>query len=211
MNVGIWSALEASGYALAMVFAIAAAVVFFTKHVREVRDEMTGRTAKRAIEEMRSGGGGIFRAVASMRFADGGHAERGDESGRFPGRAERVRRTRARTSGSLRVRFSKDSVDAEKTARVEGRMRDVASEAGTTLLAADAAEERARKDASEAGTTLLAHDVGEQGALEQGALEQGAAEQRAAAGTEDGTTLFSPQAAASDSEAGTTLLGKERA
>ncbi len=39
--------------ALCLVLALAAVVLFFTLHIREVRDELTGRTAERAIAQIR--------------------------------------------------------------------------------------------------------------------------------------------------------------
>ena len=43
------------GYSFAAVFTLLAVVYYFLRHVRAVRDEMTGKTAQREIADIRSG------------------------------------------------------------------------------------------------------------------------------------------------------------
>ena len=130
-------------------------VVFFTQDIRAVRDEMTGRAAERAIEEMRAGKSGTFRAVSAGRSGKGSKAQaRGLSS--------------ARTSGSLHVRFAAngegetdEGTDATApdaaldctTLLSSTETNPAASEQGTTLLSASPAD--ASSPSSEAGTTLL--------------------------------------------------------
>ncbi len=180
MDANAFGALEIAGYAIAIVCAIAAAVVFFTQHIREVRDEMTGRAAARAIEELRAGRTGAARVPSAGKR---GGADRG-----VPGARRSV--GSARTSGSLHVRMMAD--DAAETERMEE------SELGTTLLRAGDPTQRpaatgadAAAEESEAGTTLL--DGGK------------FADEPDDEPSEAGTTLLGDD---ERSEAGTTLLTK---
>lgn len=179
MDANAFGALEIAGYAIAVVCAIAAAVVFFTQHISEVRDEMTGRAAARAIEELRAGRTGAARVPSAGKR--GGGADRG-----VPGARRSV--GSARTSGSLHVRMMAD--DAAETERMEE------SELGTTLLRAGDPAQRpaatgadAAAEESEAGTTLL--DGGK------------FADEPDDEPSEAGTTLLGDD---ERSEAGTTLL-----
>lgn len=139
MNADLFGVIAVVGFGLAVVFAVAAAAYGVTHHVREVRDELTGRAAARAIEELRSG----HRAMGAPVSAAPG--------GRAPGVQ----------SGSLQVRHGATSIPLTAEAPTAVRESKAAlgddgaegdsSEAGTTLLGAIAKE-----GASELGTTLLA-------------------------------------------------------
>ena len=179
MSAEMFGALEAGGYALAALCAIAAIVVFFTQDIRAVRDEMTGRAAERAIEEMRAGKSGTFRAVSGGRSGKGAKAQaRGLSS--------------ARTSGSLHVRFAAngegetdEGMDATApvaeseqgtTLLSSTETNPAASEQGTTLLSASPAD--ALSPSSEAGTTLLEADISVSAPSEAGTTLLGKGEAR---------------------------------
>lgn len=176
MSAQTFEAIEVGGYALAAVLLMATVIYFFTRHVLAVRDELTGRAARRAIEELRSGG--ISRPVADMARGGGrGPSDGASESGslhvRFAGRtSSRGATTGPRRTGGMAAHRATGSVAPSGPAPAT----TAPSEAGTTLLAADAP--------SESGTTLLAAD---------------------AAPSEAGTTLLS-SADDAPSESGTTLL-----
>ncbi len=135
MSAQAFGLIEVVGYALAAVFAVAAGAYYATHHVREVRGELTGATARAAIQEMRE------RGVS--RLAGGALATPGD--GAAPSEVP---------SGSLHVRFfgtggtgvTRKAVVAEGAA---GQTQRTSSESGTTLLSDAAAPP------SESGTTLL--------------------------------------------------------
>lgn len=178
MSAQTFEAIEVGGYALAAVLLMATVIYFFTRHVLAVRDELTGRAARRAIEELRSGG--ISRPVADMARGGGrGPSDGASESGslhvRFAGRTSSRRATTGpRRTGGMAAHRATGSVAPGGPAPAPATTAP--SEAGTTLLAADAP--------SESGTTLLAAD---------------------AAPSEAGTTLLS-SADDAPSESGTTLL-----
>lgn len=197
MSAEMFGALEAGGYALAALCAIAAIVVFFTQDIRAVRDEMTGRAAERAIEEMRAGKSGTFRAVSGGRSGKGAKAQaRGLSS--------------ARTSGSLHVRFAANG-EGEIDEGTDATAPVAESEQGTTLLGCDAADTQA--PASEQGTTLLSSTETNPAASEQGTTLLSASPADALSpSSEAGTTLLEADISVSaPSEAGTTLLGKGEA
>lgn len=187
------------GFGFAVVFAIAAAVYGVKCHVRSVHDELTGRSAQRAIDAMREGRG----SVPALAVQQG---VRGDVQ-----------------SGSLRLRevnshdrkpfaaSSTLSVASDASPCGEGALE---SEAGTTLL--DSVASSGAAFDSEAGTTLLSQ--GEQGAspaipseAETSLLAQGASHGAPGVESESETTLLGSETShAVLSESETTLLsGKE--
>lgn len=144
MSAQTFAAIEAGGYALAAILLMATAIYFFTRHVLAVRDELTGRAARRAIEELRSGG--ISRPVADMARGGGrGASESGSLHVRFAGRTSSRRATTGprRTGGMAAFQTTGSLTPTGSTLATAA----VPSEAGTTLLSVDAP--------SEAGTTLL--------------------------------------------------------
>ena len=199
MSAQTFAAIEVAGYALAAVLLMVTVIYFFTRHVRAVHDELTGKTARDAIAELRAG-------VVVARSSAGASAETGRVGGSVDG---------APTSGSLHVRFvdrgttGARRATATRTASTLGvgaKARPAASptekpvpasvaadsEAGTTLLS-DA-------ESSEAGTTLLSS-----GAASAAPASEAGTTLLVAADSEAGTTLLSD---ASASEAGTTLLSE---
>ena len=144
MSAQTFAAIEAGGYALAAILLMATAIYFFTRHVLAVRDELTGRAARRAIEELRSGG--ISRPVADMARGGGrGASESGSLHVRFAGRTSSRRATTGprRTGGMAAFQTTGSLTPTGSTLATAA----APSEAGTTLLSVDAP--------SEAGTTLL--------------------------------------------------------
>ncbi len=144
MSAQTFAAIEAGGYALAAILLMATAIYFFTRHVLAVRDELTGRAARRAIEELRSGG--ISRPVADMARGGGrGASESGSLHVRFAGRtsSRRVTTGPRRTGGMAAFQTTGSLTPTGSTLATAA----APSEAGTTLLSVDAP--------SEAGTTLL--------------------------------------------------------
>lgn len=168
------------GYSLAAVFALLALTYYLMRHVRAVRDELTGRTAQREIAEMRAG----RRGRSWTRGAGAG----------VPGSA-RASRDAGASSGSLHVR----NVEAETN--VVEPAAEGAAEAGTTLLGATP-DAGAGRGADERGTTLLADgcpaapDEAGTTLLDAGAAGPGAG----AAG---------PAPVRDADEAGTTLLARD--
>ena len=117
------------GYSLAAVFALLAVTYYFMRHVRVVRDELTGRTAQREIAEMRAG----RRGRSWLGSASGAAGSvLGAARGTFGGA----------TSGSLHVR------NVEAATNVVSSPADEGAESGTTLLGTTA-------PGTESGTTLL--------------------------------------------------------
>lgn len=121
------------GYSLAAVFALLAVVYYFLRHVRAVRDELTGRTAQREIADMRAGRRG-HSWLGSKSFAT--PAGLGGSRGAATGEG----------SGSLHVR------NVEAPTNIVTPMPEGDSELGTTLLSAQASTSAPE---TEAGTTLL--------------------------------------------------------
>ena len=147
MTADAYGLMATVGFALAAIIAVATTIFFFLGHVRDARDELTGRTQQRALAELRAG------SVARSRFFGAGQASHG--SGAFAGEG----------SGSLHVRSWVSSEAATSPASSElgptllsdgGKTESAAtpgSEEGTTLLGA--ARDTAAPAPSEAGTTLL--------------------------------------------------------
>lgn len=125
MSADTLGTIAVAGYALAVVFAIAAVVFYFTRHVRDVRDELTGKAEREAIAQIRAGEGGRVMSGA-MAVAAGGQRMEPAGAG----------------SGSLHVRL----MGHKATTGVQAPAVPAESEAGTTLIGTDD---------SEAGTTLI--------------------------------------------------------
>ena len=179
MSAQTFAAIEAGGYAVAAVLLMVTVIYFFTRRVSAVRDELTGRAARKAIEELRAGGSSRPSGRAARgrgQDASGSALESGSLHVRFAGRTS----SRMATTGARRTRGLKDSPTTRAVAQTETTTSAAAvapSESGTTLLA---------EAPSELGTTLLSP-----------------ADE---APSESGTTLLSPADEAL-SESGTTLLG----
>jgi len=144
MSAYAYGMLAVISYSLAGVCAVLTAIFFFAKNVRQVRNDLTGRTAERAIADLRQGKG------SRSRFFGG-------EEGGAAGASRNARTSRASShdaSGSLKLRrVSADDVPTTEMAQTE-------NEPGTTILgaAADTETETTVLGAaagSEDGTTLL--------------------------------------------------------
>ena len=198
MSADAFGFIEVAGYAFAVVLLIAATVFYFTQHIREVRDEMTGRTSARAIDELRAGRAGARRSSPDVREMGKGSKSSGHASA-------------SEASGSLHVRkiSAGAPLPSKKTAVPAAPVEP--SEAGTTLLGSDSTESGAGArpgstgavPASETSTTLLSGEPG---------LEPSAMGPVESAPSEAGTTLLSDgieEDVPVSSEAGTPLLELE--
>ena len=122
MDAASWGLVATVGYVLAAAFAVVSVILFFTLHIRNVRDDLTGRTAQRALADLREGRG------SRSRFFGGderGVAVRGGAKGSAD----------AEGSGSLKLRrFS----SKEETLGDTGATGAVAEDTqGTTMLGND--------------------------------------------------------------------------
>ncbi len=165
---------------LAVLLVIAAALMFFAFDIRAVRDELTGRTAERAIATMRAESWALRRSrerSARALTEDGPNAPEGEGSGSL-----HVRKVRSQ--------WAPTGDEAGTTLLSDAGTGSDSDETDTTLLSADAS------DADETGTTLLANEG--TGADETGTTLLSA--DAPASADEAGTTLLSGD------EAGTTLL-----
>ncbi len=171
---------------LAVLLVIAAALMFFAFDIRAVRDELTGRTAERAIATMRAESWALRRSrerSARALTADGPDAPEGEGSGSLHLRKVRSQRSQDTSAGD----------EAGTTLLSDAGTGSDFDETDTTLLSADAS------DADETGTTLLANEG--TGADEAGTTLLSA--DAPASADEAGTTLLSGD------EAGTTLLSDQ--
>lgn len=112
-------------YSLAAVLVVIAIILYFVQHIRSVRDDLTGRTAQRAIAELREG-----TANRSKFF---GGEERGAAA---KGQGKRRRGMQEVPSGSLRLRHFSNEDDIRTTDLDE----DACS---TTMLASHDADQDA--------------------------------------------------------------------
>lgn len=127
---------------LAVLLVIAAALMFFAFDIRAVRDELTGRTAERAIATMRAESWALRRSrerSARALTEDGPNAPEGEGSGSL-----HVRKVRSQ--------WAPTGDEAGTTLLSDVGTGSDSDETGTTLLSADAS------DADETGTTLLPTD-----------------------------------------------------
>lgn len=171
---------------LAVLLVIAAALMFFAFDIRAVRDELTGRTAERAIATMRAESWALRRSrerSARALTADGPDAPEGEGSGSLHLRKVRSQRSQDTSAGD----------EAGTMLLSDAGTGSDSDETDTTLLSADAS------DADETGTTLLANEG--TGADEAGTTLLSA--DAPASADEAGTTLLSGD------EAGTTLLSDQ--
>lgn len=171
---------------LAVLLVIAAALMFFAFDIRAVRDELTGRTAERAIATMRAESWALRRSrerSARALTADGPDAPEGEGSGSLHLRKVRSQRSQDTSAGD----------EAGTTLLSDAGTGSDSDETDTTLLSADAS------DADETGTTLLANEG--TGADEAGTTLLSA--DAPASADEVDTTLLSGD------EAGTTLLSDQ--
>lgn len=138
MGANTWGVLAVVGYATAAVLAAIAVILFFTLHIRSVRDDLTGRTAQRAIASLRDG-----KASRSRFFG-------GEERGSAARQGARVRAAAqgASDSGSLKLRRY-SSNDEVATGQVEEE------ECSTTLLGRGATQATDAMAGDEQGTTML--------------------------------------------------------
>ncbi|WP_130810263.1 hypothetical protein [Olsenella sp. Marseille-P4559] len=168
------------GYVLAALLALVAVILFFTLHIRSVRDELTGRTAAAAIAQMRGMTWAARRrreAVARRLTADGTGAPEGEGS------------------GSLHLRMV--DVPGRKAGDTAGPAR-TADEAVTTMLASGHDGE---DEGDEAMTTTLS--LGADGGDEDmTVVVTDGAPAEAAADDELETTLLEGSAAGEGSGAG---------
>lgn len=171
MGAETYGMIATAGYALALALAAAAIVMFFVLHIREVRDELTGKSARRAIEEMREGRRGTIRVAgaAAVGASGAGTAVPGEGSGSLHVREVAARGEKTGATGRRRSGRTGSTVASRPHAGTTASVgapapAAAASEAGTTLLSkgAGAHEDPAAASApgdSEAGTTLLSGDA----------------------------------------------------
>lgn len=171
---------------LAVLLVIAAALMLFAFDIRAVRDELTGRTAERAIATMRAESWALRRSrerSARALTADGPDAPEGEGSGSLHLRKVRSQRSQDTSAGD----------EAGTTLLSDAGTGSDSDETDTTLLSADAS------DADETGTTLLANEG--TGADETGTTLLSA--DAPASADEAGTSLLA------DDESMTTLLSDQ--
>ncbi|MGI6217061.1 MAG: hypothetical protein ACOYIK_05565 [Coriobacteriales bacterium] len=215
MSSDIFGTISVAFLALAIGLAAVAVVLFFVFHIRQVRDDLTGQTAQRAIADLRSG-----NTVRSRFFGGESHISgksRSREAAAFD-----------QGSGSLHIRnvgkseVSVEAPEAEDLGPVTmGRMvwasedkqplADSSDEMGTTLLMTNTSRmgQKSDDDMDEMGTTLLT-------GVSMNSQPEIDLRDNSNADDEMGTTLLSPASAmkaeqlhGSDDDAdaiGTTLL-----
>lgn len=149
------------GFSLAAVLAAGAVVMFFALHVKEVRDELTGKTAARSIAEIRS------RAKTRKRTASQAAQRLGWSAGVSSGDlsdfadAEAWRDTAELPDGARGAAAVEDEVATTFLSDDEGGTAVLAGDGpATTLLAGDAHDADDPQDDEDDGpaTTLLSHD-----------------------------------------------------
>jgi hypothetical protein len=212
MSSQTFGMIEIVGYATAVVLAAATLAYFFVHHIREVRGELTGATARAAIEEMRTDGVSRFAAGALASQGEGADVQDASTGGslrvRFFGGgatgSTRIATGKAGDTGKTRPATGKTS-SARKTGSVGHAMTTGAenpepSEVGTTLLSPDS------QIPSEIGTTLLSADPQGLSDIQTTLLTQSVNDKDAEPDDSD-----KPDAKGPASEAMTTLLGGESA
>ena len=150
MSAQTFAAIEAGGYAVAAILLMVTVIYFFTRRVSAVRDELTGRAARKVIEELRAGGCSRPSGEAARgrrQDASGSALESGSLHVRFAGRTS----SRMGTIGARRTRGLGNAPATGAVAQTGAADATVApSESGTTLLT---------EGPSEAGTTLLSSEA----------------------------------------------------
>ena len=193
--------LSVLGFSFSAVLAVIAVIYFFTQHIRKVHDDLTGRTAQRAIAELRDNN------RSRARFF-------GSEDRNAAGRAAREKRALGLQSGELVVHMSENA--SNPTGRVTSRISDAEtgttiigesealsagdSESGTTLLTPHAASE----EEAESGTTLLTPNASADAV--EGGIEDAPRILPGQEGNEFGTTLLTPHAASEEDDGSATTL-----
>lgn len=199
MDAEAFGVVAVVGYVFAAIFAVIAVILFFTLHIRSVRDDLTGRTAERAIADLREGRGNRSRFFG------------GEERGSAARSGAKSRVSVKGDSGILKLRrHSSGEEPADATGATGAVVEDFAL---TTAIGADAPE-------AEGSTTLLGDEATDMSAPADSprtapAGEAPARTSRAAAPDEDAsatTMLGATDAAATDEGASaTTLLGSSAA
>lgn len=127
MSTEAFGMLAVIAYSLAAVFAVVAVIVFFTQHIRQVHDDLTGRTAQRAIADLRSG------SVSRSKFF-----EVADDSTSV---AEQSRKGRDVLSGGDEVQPDSGSLKLRKVSkRKETRAARKSAQLGTAGTATASAQ-----------------------------------------------------------------------
>lgn len=189
MSVDTFNAIAVAGYALAIVFALAAVVVYFTKHVHEVHDELTGRTARAAIEQLRAGG--VHRSAGALAVAGSGGPTAGEVG-----------------SGSLHVR----KVEARRHHTSEVARRHTGVTGGHVAVATKATGPKpAAAPASEAMTTAFQPSQAQSTPDSEGmttVFEAPASQPQGTSASEAMTTTLGGAQSPVPSEVMTALLGR---
>ena len=145
-----FSIVAVAGFSLAAVLAAGAVVMFFALHVKEVRDELTGKTAARSIAEIRSRAKTRKRCagVSSGDLSDFADAEAWRDTAELPDDA----RGAAAVEDEGATTFLSDDEGGTTVLADDGP--------ATTLLAGDAHDADDQQDDEDDGpaTTLLSHD-----------------------------------------------------
>lgn len=197
MDAEAFGVVAVVGYVFAAIFAVIAVTLFFTLHIRSVRDDLTGRTAERAIADLREGRGNRSRFFG------------GEERGSAARSGAKSRVSVKGDSGSLKLRrHSSGEEPADATGATGAVVEDFAL---TTAIGADAPE-------AEGSTTLLGDETAADSAPASAHTTPDSAPartSRAAAPDEDAsaTTMLgaADTAATDEGTSATTLLGSSTA
>ena len=159
-----YTIMAVAGFSLAAVFAVAAVALFFALRIREVRDDLTGRTAARSIAEIRSRAKTRKRPAPAAAKGLGWETEMSTDdladfasAGAEEGRAERTGRTAKKDWPGRAAKGERAVPDGGRGGVPwdEG-CEDAPSEQATSLLAAEAAADKpCGADGAEAPTSLL--------------------------------------------------------
>lgn len=158
MNAETFGLIAVIGYSLAGVFAVVSVIIFVTQHIRQVRNDLTGRTAARAIAQLRAGEGARthvseWNALKEQRKRGGGEGS-AHESGSLKLRrisSKKASTTTPMSAAEASTTYLSDAQKASTTTPMN------AAEASTTYLSdAQKTVETTQKTAgTEASTTLL--------------------------------------------------------
>ena len=193
MDAEAFGVVAVVGYVFAAIFAAVAVILFFTLHIRSVRDDLTGRTAERAIADLREGRGNRSRFFG------------GEERGSAARSGAKSRVSVKGDSGSLKLRrHSSGEEPSDATGATGAVVEDFAL---TTAIGGDGAPE------PEGSTTLLGDEAAAGARTASDAaparIPRAAAPDEGASAT---TMLGAADAAATDEGASaTTLLGSSAA
>lgn len=199
MDAEAFGVVAVVGYVFAAIFAVIAVILFFTLRIRSVRDDLTGRTAERAIADLREGRGSRSRFFG------------GEERGSAARSGAKSRVSVKGDSGSLKLRrHSSGEEPSDATGATGAVVEDFAL---TTAIGGEAAP------GAEGSTTLLGDEAAGGASADSPrtvpAGDAPACTPRAAAPDEDAsatTMLGGADTAATDEGASaTTLLGPSAA